>query len=79
MKENVKKYLLPIVLILISIGLGIMVFWYLPHREDVKNCKIRCRYIVSKEFWEYPVRSWGQTSIAFPTQDQCIDYCLTVK
>lgn len=79
MKEKIKTIILAIALILISIGIGVGVFWYFPHQKAVKECKIQCRYDEYTKVWEYGLEGRLIKASRFPTYEQCIDYCLTVK
>ena len=82
-------------IIIIGVGILIIVlfFWYPSHQESVFYCKDRCSYIVPHEEKEekivnpFLLRSsseakeayWSFEGKRFETQEQCIDYCLTVK
>ncbi len=62
------------ILILIFIVIGILQ----SSSEKTKECKMECRYNEVKKVWEYGSggRLYGRT---FPEQEQCIDYCITLK
>ncbi len=81
MKEKIKIIIL--LLVLFGIGTGFMIFWYLPHREDIKKCKIFCEYRPDNSYWIFkPVDELGgriggsEFGKLFSSQKECIDFCL---
>lgn len=80
-----KRFIPLIIVILILVGVGIGVLCY-QRQKAVKECKQECEYITSERkgsfildtdylepaYWEYKGKK-------LETQDQCIDWCLTVK
>jgi len=74
-----KKKVMIFFIVLILSGIGI---WQYQYRKDVNFCKNACDYIIGPQAWR--IGGDGQTlglKVAkyFPAQEQCIDYCLTVK
>ena len=82
MKEKIKKvYLILGIIILILIGIAITV-WILKQigveekEENLTLCKtFKCQYNPSQNLWEFVHISLGIERY-FPTQEQCMDYCI---
>jgi len=51
--------------------------WWFQHQALLKECKMQCRYYQYEKVWKY--EGGRLISRSFPSQEQCIDYCLIVK
>jgi len=70
MEEKNKKKIIVLVAIFILIAIGI---WRYYHYEIVKECKRSCFFIPSPSYGDI----WRlDDNRFFPTQKQCIDYCV---
>ncbi len=76
MKEKIKT----ILLILLVAALAIWIFNQIESRNEKENltlCKtFKCQYNPSQKLWEFIHLSLGIEKY-FPTQEQCLDYCVT--
>lgn len=68
-----------VAIIFIAGGLGGW-FWWITHEEKVNYCKEMCSYDNEASAWQCCGKSDVLIKIYgdryFPTQKQCIDYCL---
>ena len=79
--EIKKKKVIVLVVVLILIGTGI---WWYQHQKAVNYCKKSiCSYNPVSKVWQITggrlIEAKFNAPKFFPTQEQCIDYCLTVK
>ncbi len=80
-----KKYRITII-ILVLVAIVVVALWYqIKRAEDlaIKRCKQECIYWTSDSLWHFKEGSGESRYLEslgrhFPTQEQCIDYCLTI-
>lgn len=75
MKEKIKIIILAVMVLTLT---GVGAWWY-QHQKFIKECKIQCRYDEYSKVWKYGLEGGLIKASRFPTQEQCVDYCLTVK
>jgi len=68
-----KNILYKMIIIAIPIAIVGGIWWY-QYQQDVVMCKRRCVYNEYKKVWQY--KELIRSERSFPTQEQCIDYCL---
>lgn len=83
MKEKIKRILIIAGILFLTI---IGIIWWNQYQENAKwvgICKTWCLYDRNEDVWFYCYR--GECPVApkiqraFPTQEQCLDFCLQLK